>query len=317
MKTTDFTYSASDGQPVFVRKWSPAAAPKAVLVVVHGMAEHSARYGRLAEVLTQSGLTVIAPDLRGHGKTAEAGRLGWIAERDGFARICADLRGIIDAVRADEQGAPLFILGHSMGSLIAELLIASDSSGLAGCVLSGVIAPPPPPLLMVGKILAACGAFLKGGSAASPLLHAMSFSANNRDFEPARTECDWLSRDTAEVDAYIADPLCGFVCSFDFYRDLFSGLSLYLRRSPFAQVDKNLPVYIFAGADDPVGGAKGFVPVLADMLRRAGLRDIETRLYPGARHETLNEINRGEVVEDLRNWLVSRIEGAQNRAVAP
>jgi alpha-beta hydrolase superfamily lysophospholipase len=151
---------------------------------------------------------------------------------------------------------------------------------------------------------------------ASPLLHAMSFSANNRYFEPARTSCDWLSRDTAEVDAYIADPLCGFVCSFDFYRALFSGLSLYLRPSPFAKVDKTLPVYIFSGAEDPIGGAKGFVPVLAEMLRKAGLADVETRLYPGARHETLNETNHSEVVEDLKKWLVERIERAALRTAA-
>jgi len=310
MRSTEFVHAASDGHPVFVRRWSPDGSPRAILLIFHGMAEHSARYERFADVMTQAGWAVYAPDLRGHGKTAALGEIGWIAERDGLGRIREDLRGIADFAVREQGGVPLFVFGHSMGSLVAETYIASDSSGLSGCVLSGVIAPPPPALLAVGRLIAAVGILIKGGRAKSPLLHGMSFSANNRYFSPVRTPCDWLSRDAAEVDKYVADPLCGFVCSFAFYRDLFAGLSLYLARSPFAGVGKDLPVYVIAGAEDPIGGAKGFVPLLAERLRAAGVRSVDTRLYPGARHETLNEVNRDEVMEDVKEWLESRLASA-------
>ncbi len=314
MIEAEFVHTASDGHPVFVRKWSPSGTPKASLLVIHGMAEHSARYRFLAEAMTQAGWAVYVPDLRGHGKTALEGRLGWIADRDGFGRIRADLKELAALASAQEGGAPLFLFGHSMGSLIAETLLAEGGSSFAGCALSGVIAAPPPALLAVGRLLAAIGAFAKGKTARSPLLHSMSFGANNKYFEPARTNRDWLTRDVSMVDRYIADPFCGFVCSFGLYRDLFSGLALHLARSPFGRVEAGMPVYIFAGADDPLGGAKGFVSELAAKLRKAGLRDIETRLYPGARHETLNETNRDEVAQDLRDWLEARLGAISARS---
>lgn len=318
MKASEFTFIASDGHPVFIRRWSPTGTPKASLLVIHGMAEHSARYERLAEVMTQAGWAVYAPDLRGHGKTAGVGALGWIAERDGFRRIRDDLRGIVGLIAEEQGGLPLFLLGHSMGSLLAETYIAEGGTGLSGCVLSGVLTPPPSFLLAVGRLIAAVGALFKGGRAASPLLHGMSFGANNRYFPNPRTPCDWLSRDAAEVDKYIADPLCGFVCSFAFYRDLFAGLSLYFALSPFPGIEKDMPIYVFAGAEDPLGGAKGFVPILAEKLKAAGARSVDTRLYPGARHETLNEINRDEVMSDVREWLESRLRpAAAVRSAAP
>jgi alpha-beta hydrolase superfamily lysophospholipase len=318
MKATEYSHAASDGHPIFVRRWSPTGSPKAVLLVAHGMAEHSARYERLADAMTQAGWAVYVPDLRGHGKTAAAGELGWIAARDGFRRIRDDLGEIAEDAAKENPGLPLFLFGHSMGSLLAEAYVAEGRAGLAGCVLSGVIAPPPPLLLAVGRLIAAVGVLIKGGRAKSPLLHGMSFGANNRYFPNPRTPCDWLSRDDAEVDKYLADPLCGFVCSFAFYRDLFAGLSLYLSIAPFAGVDKDLPVYVFAGAEDPLGGAKGFVPLLAEKLRAAGIRSVDTRLYPGGRHETLNELNRDEVASDVREWLESKLRpAASSRSAAP
>jgi alpha-beta hydrolase superfamily lysophospholipase len=318
MKASDFTFIASDGHPIFIRRWAPAGTAKAALLVIHGMAEHSARYERLAEVMTQAGWAVYAQDLRGHGRTAGDGELGWIAERDGFRRIRDDIRGIVGRLAEELGGLPLFLLGHSMGSLLAETYIAEGGTGLSGCVLSGVLTPPPPALLAVGRLIAAVGALLKGGRAKSPLLHEMSFGANNRYFANPRTGCDWLSRDAAEVDKYLADPLCGFVCSFAFYRDLFSGLSLYFALSPFSGIEKDMPIYVFAGAEDPLGGAKGFVPILAEKLKAAGARSVDTRLYPGARHETLNESNRDEVMADVRDWLESRLRSsATARSTAP
>jgi alpha-beta hydrolase superfamily lysophospholipase len=283
-----------------------------MLLVLHGMAEHSARYSRLAEALTPSGWAVYAPDHRGHGATAAPGELGWLAEKDGFVRVREDLHEIALEAAAELGQPPVFLFGHSMGSILAEICLASYGKELSGCILSGVIAPPDPVQAAAGSLIAAIGSAFKGQRSPSRLLHSMSFTANNKDFAPARTEVDWLSRDAAEVDKYIADPLCGFVCSFGFYRDLLAALrSLYGVASPFAGLPKALPVYALAGAEDPLGGARGFVPLLADKLKAAGLDSVETRLYPGARHEILNETNRDEVAKDVKDWLDARLAEAR------
>ncbi len=198
-----------------------------------------------------------------------------------------------------------------MGSLIAEYYLASYGVELAGCVLTGVLTPPPILVSAVGKLIAALGAALKGEKAPAKPLHKMSFDSSNKDFEPARTPVDWLSRDKAEVDKYVADPLCGFVCSYGFYRDFLAVFSsVYSRGAAFSGLPKSLPVYILAGAEDPLGGAVGFVPLLAGRFKSAGLQDVETRLYPGARHEILNETNRDEVMADIKAWLEGKLTRA-------
>ncbi len=312
MKASDFIHTASDGKAIFVRKWLPTGTPKAVLLVIHGMAEHSERYGRLAEAMASAGWAVYAPDHRGHGRTAAAGELGFFAERRGFERVRDDLHELGRLASAESGSAPLFLLGHSMGSILAETYIAAFGQELSGVVLSGVVAPSPPPLAAIASILARIGGSIRGWKAPAKLLHGMSFSAYNKDFEPARSPVDWLSRDKAEVDKYVADPLCGFVCSFGFYRDLLSGLrSLYGKASPFVGAPKTLPVFILSGAEDPAGGAHGFVPLLAGMFKAAGFESVETRLYPGARHEILNETNKEEVLGDVKDWLESSLARAR------
>jgi alpha-beta hydrolase superfamily lysophospholipase len=258
--------------------------------------------------MTAVGWSVYAPDLRGHGRTAASGELGWFAEHDGFSRVRDDLHEVALAASAENPGLPLFILGHSMGSLLAEAYLAAYGRELAGCVLSGVLSPPPPLLHASGTIIAKLGSFFKGQKAPANTLNSMSFEASNKDFAPARTPMDWLSRDAAEVDKYIADPLCGFVCGFGMYRDFLSGFSsIYRMGKVFSGLPKGLPLFIVAGAEDPLGGAKGFVSQLAEKFKTAGLQDVETRLYPGARHEILNETNRDEVLSDIKAWLESKL----------
>jgi alpha-beta hydrolase superfamily lysophospholipase len=312
MKSSDFAHNASDGKSVFVRRWLPTGNPKAILLVAHGMADHSARYERLAEVMTAVGWSVYAPDLRGHGRTAAPGELGWFAERDGFSRIRDDLHEVALVALSQNQGLPLFFLGHSMGSLLAEVYLAAYGRELAGCVLSGVLSPPTPLLLASGTMIMTLGLSFKGQKVPATMLHGMSFESNNKDFEPSRTKMDWLSRDTAEVDKYVADPLCGFICSFGLYRDFLAGFtSIYRRGAAFSGLPKALPLFIVAGAEDPLGGAKGFVSQLAEKFKTAGLQDIETRLYPGARHDILHETNRDEVLSDIKGWLESKLGNAQ------
>lgn len=307
MKTLDFTHVASDKKGIRVHRWLPEGKPKALLLVAHGMAEHASRYARLAGALTTAGWAIYAPDHRGHGETAAAGELGWLAERDGFGRVVEDLHEIALAAQAEHPGLPLLLFGHSMGSVLSEAYISKYGSGLSGCALAGVVEPPAPGLLAVARLLAGAGCLFKGQKAKAPLLDSMSFGSFNKPYEPARTKFEWLSRDAAEVDKYVADPFCGFVCTDGFFRDLLAGFAIvYGKGGALSSLPASLPVLVMAGEADPCGAARGFAEVLASLLRAGGITDLTKRTYPGARHEILNETNREEVTGELLAWLESK-----------
>jgi alpha-beta hydrolase superfamily lysophospholipase len=306
MKAAHYSHTASDGTPIFVRHWQPSGAAKALLLLAHGKSEHGARYERFAEALTKAGYEVWAPDHRGHGQTAEATGLGYFADREGFRLVIEDLHEIRLEAAAGHPELPFFFFGHSMGSFLGQGYIALHGEGLAGAVLCGTAGPMPGGLILAGKLVAALGCLFKGRRAKAPLAEKMSFGAYNDAFKPNRTAFDWLSRDEAEVDKYVADPLCGFDCSYGFFDDLLKGLAFIQDPATKARIPAGLPVLMIAGARDPVGGATGSVDVLATSYRDRGMTDVELKLYPEARHEILNETNRDEVTADVLGWLEKR-----------
>jgi alpha-beta hydrolase superfamily lysophospholipase len=306
MKSEEFSHIVEDGKSIHVYRWSPIDAPQACVLIAHGMAEHAGRYARLAELLCSQGFEVWAPDHRGHGKTATEGELGWLAESDGFRRVVEDLRSIALQIAVERKGKPLFLLGHSWGSFLAQGFISLYGGLLAGCALSGT-AGNGGLLISVAKGLSGLGAALLGEKRPSPFMDKLSFGSFNNAFKPTRTAFDWLSRDDAEVNAYIRDPYCGFVCTWGFFRDLTRGLAWIHLAAVQATIPIDLPLYMFAGDKDPVGGATGSFMALYKTYERLGLRSLSYKLYPEARHETLNEINRDEVSNDLIRWLNSQI----------
>ncbi len=302
MKTEEFSFISDDGKSIHVYHWCPEAEIKACVFVAHGMAEHAARYARFAEALTETGYEVWAPDHRGHGKTASEGELGWLADKDGFRRVVEDLHGLSERIKADRPGKKLFLFGHSWGSFLSQGYISLYGSGLAGCVLSGT-AGDGGLTVKAGKVVAALGCALKGQRAKAPLLDTMSFGAFNKDFQPARTKFDWLSRDPGEVDKYIASPFCGFLCTYGFFRDLLGGLSWIHAPATMAAVPKNLPLHMFAGAKDPVGAATGAFDRLYERYKSLGIVTLSKKLYPEGRHEALNDTCRNETTADVIAWL--------------
>lgn len=332
MQTSLTHLAAPDGTSVAVRSWLPQrvaplrpgagegpsddgqvsaasgtrGSPRAVIQVVHGMAEHSARYERFAAAATQRGIGVVADDHRGHGLTAEAGRLGHVADRDGWELVLADLEMVLDAVRASWPGAPVVLLGHSWGSFLVRLLAARRGRDVAGMVVMGT-GGDPGPTFGVGAGLASLMGRLRGQGRPSAVLGRLAYAGYNRGLGPVRTEFDWLSRDRAEVDAYIADPWCGFPCSNAFFRDMARGISAAARREVFEATPPDLPVLVTSGTADPVG-ARGAGPrQVAGGYRRAGVRNVALRLFPEARHELLNETNRDEVTGEILDWVEARI----------
>lgn len=310
MKEQTRYISSKDGIQLFVRIWSPDETPKAVVQVVHGMAEHSQRYGRLAEALCSEGIEVWADDHRGHGQTALGGKnppeagglLGHCADQDGFNKVVADLEHLSGIIKQERPNVPLFLLGHSWGSFLAQAYIERSAQNLAGCILSGTRGPGGPEEL-VGAVLAALIAAIKGCRKFSPLIYKLADGPYNNAFKPNRTQFDWLSRDNAEVDVYVADPLCGFPCSVAFYRDLARGLRSIHRKEALDRIPKNLPIFVFAGSADPVGEMGKSPTKLVEAYKQEGIKDLEFILYPEGRHEMLNEINREEVIQNLLSWL--------------
>ncbi|HXT09906.1 MAG TPA: alpha/beta hydrolase [Roseiarcus sp.] len=302
MRQSTFSLSRADGHAIFTRLWRPDAASRAVVQIVHGLAEHSARYRRLAEALTRHGYAVYAHDHRGHGPNCPPADLGFFAERDGWRKLLDDTEAVAERIAANHPGLPRAFLGHSMGSFLGQTYIAEHGDALAAAVLSGSSGPPPA-ILAVGRRLVAFERWRLGPRGKSPLVQALLFGAQNKPFRPARTPYDWLSRDAAEVDKYIADPLCGFALTNQLAADLVGALADLASPALAARIPKTLPIYVFSGARDPVGAK---LQGLLDVYRAAGL-DVTAKIYPDARHETLNEINRDEVTRDLISWLDARL----------
>lgn len=277
-----YTIPGDGDWPVPVHRWSGDTPPRAAAQIAHGMAEHAGRYGETAASLNRAGYAVFANDHRGHGPQArDAGTLGNFGT-GGFPALVDDMVRLTAHIGEMLPGCPVVLLGHSMGSFAAQLYLLDHAERLQAAALSGTAAldlrPRPAP-----------GEF--------------KLSDYNAAFEPARTPYDWLSRDTAMVDAYVDDPLCGFDMAKEALLSMHTTCKRLAEPDALAAVPADLPLYLFTGDSDPVNGnTQWFVP-LAERYRQAGLREVSYHVYGGARHETLNETNRGEVVAGLIAWL--------------
>lgn len=312
MDASTFTLTTPDATVLHVHRWLPPGRPRAVVQVAHGMVEHAGRYAHLGERLADEGYAVYAADHRGHGRTAAGPEdLGHLEPGHGFADVVDDLVALTAHVEREHPGVPVVLLGHSMGSFLARAYAARYGDRLAGLVLSGT-AGDPGLLGAVGVRLAGLEARVRGPRTRSRLMEALTLGPNNRPFRPNRTDFDWLSRDEAQVDAYVADELSGGHATTGFYQELLTGLRWVSLPATAALVPPDLPLHVVSGEVDPVGGASAVAEV-ADLYRRAGVRDVTTRVWPGARHEILNETNRDEVEDDLVAWLDQHVPAAGRR----
>ncbi|MDC0745645.1 alpha/beta fold hydrolase [Polyangium mundeleinium] len=309
MRTSSFEWIADDGKPIFVHVFSPdeGTEVRGVVHVSHGMSEHGARYTRLAEALTTRGLVVEAHDHRGHGSTAKSDdELGYFGPGDGFGRVVADLRGLIARARTAYPGLKQALLGHSMGSLIAQGVLPAEGGKLGAVLLSGTNGPPSL-MARAGVLVAKAERARLGERGKSVVIQGMSFDAWNRTFSPNRTPYDWLSRDAAEVDKYVADARCGFSATTTLWVQLLGAMGTLARPDALARLPKDLPICVVAGSEDPVHERTKNLRGLLDAYAKAGLSDVTYRVYPGARHELFNETNRDEVIREASEWLVRKL----------
>ncbi|GAA2378387.1 alpha/beta hydrolase [Streptomyces harbinensis] len=292
--------TAADGTTVVTHSWLPPGGPDAVrgwVQLVHGAAEHALRYDRFARALTGRGLAVTASDHRGHGATAaHTGGLGVVGD-SGWRAVVEDLRLTGERARREVPGVPLVMLGHSMGSQLARDYAQEYGAGLAGLLLTGTFRALPG-CEPQGALRDLRAEVERGGrAAASPFVPEL-FGAFNDPY-PFRTGFEWLSRDGAEVDAYVADRRCGFPFSAGLALDWVEGNRKINDPAHQARIPRDLPVHIAVGDRDPCHAGMSLVYGLLEDFRYAGTRELSWRAYPGARHEILNETNRDEVTRDL------------------
>ena len=299
MPASEFEFRADDGHQLLGRRWLMEGRPRAIVQIAHGLAEHSARYARLAAALNAAGYAVYASDHRGHGPKAAAADLGHFGDQGGWDKVVGDLWTLNRLIAEEQPGARIVFLGHSLGSFLGRGFIAEHSDALAGAALSGSSGKPPA-IATLGRLIARAERLRLGKRGKSQVIFQMWFGDFNKAFKPARTAFDWLSRDEKEVDAYVADPLCGFPFTTQLAIDVLDALPRVTSPDSLAAIRKDMPIYVFSGERDPVGA--NIQGLIAD-LKAAGFTQLTTRIYPGARHETLNETNRDEVTRDLIAWL--------------
>jgi alpha-beta hydrolase superfamily lysophospholipase len=311
MKAETLRLPTDGGVHLHVHRWLPDgdASLRAVVQISHGMVEHAARYERLAEALTATGLAVVAHSHRGHGHTASSpDELGFFADADGFQRVVDDVHVVRTWIDGEHAGTPVILLGHSFGAMVAQAYAAKHGGGLKALVLSGTTGIRGP-MAEIGRLVVKIEGMRLGPRAKSEVLDKVFFGDFNRPFAPARTPFDWLSRDEAEVDKYIADPLSGYLMAVRGWLDVLDAIRATADRDAMARIPSDLPVYLFSGSADPVGGRTRQVQRLVDALRSVGMKNVDVRFYEGGRHELLNDTNRDEVTSDLLTW-IDRVLGA-------
>jgi alpha-beta hydrolase superfamily lysophospholipase len=291
---------APDGHKIQTYIWSVEGS-KAWVHINHGMAEHAARYQRLAQALNKEGYSVVAHNHRGHG-TSSTTVLGHYADQQGWQKLLNDIDTVRDATC--DAASPYYLLGHSMGSFIVQSYMVNTKRNVDALILSGSNYQAAG-LAKAGLAVAKFERWRLAANKPSKVLQFVSFGSFNQAFKPTRTDFDWLSKDDTEVDKYIADPLCGFDCTTQLWIDMLSGLIELFTPASFNQIQKNLPIYIFGGEKDPVGEAGKGLPKLLAAYKKSGQNNVSMKLYESGRHEMLNENNKEEVIEDTVNWIKS------------
>lgn len=288
--------------------WEPTERPVGIVQIVHGIAEHCARYEDFVLYLNRLGYAVVAEDHMGHGKSCEQGSVkgffhgGWWAAVED---VCTLMRMTMEQF----PDVPYILFGHSMGSFMARTVLARyPDIGIAGCVICGT-GWQPEAVLGAGKLLADTICKLSDPKRPSGLLHSIAFGSYNKRVEHARTPHDWLTRDTAIVDAYAADPMCGFQASAGLMGDMFEGIGYIQKQESLAQMNKDMPILFIAGGDDPVGDYGKGVLKAVQAFKDVGMACVTTKIYPLGRHEILNEINKDEVYKDVSDWITNVVNG--------
>ena len=310
MQRYDFAFPSADGMTrIHAVEWVPEGAPQAVLVVSHGVSEYILRYEGLARFLTERGFVVAGHDHLGHGTSVAEGhpRL-YFGKKGSWDWVVADLYQRRQLAGQRFPGVPVFLMGHSMGSFLARTYLIRYPGTVQAAVIMGT-GQQSAAMTAGGRLVAARETRRLGGDdKVSKLAEGLAFGSYNKLFAPNRTSCDWLSADTDNVDAYMADPLCGADATVGLFRQMLLGIRFNQRLSNLRRMDAQTPVLFIAGDKDPVGANGAGVRRTYQEFLRAGMQDCTLKLYPGLRHEILNEKGwQREIFRDIGLWLTAKL----------
>lgn len=305
----DVFFPSSNGKStIHVRKCLPDGEPRAVIQIVHGIAEHINRYDDFMMFLANNGFAVAGTDHLGHGQSAPSPEeLGFFDDEDGWNRVVDDVGTLREMMHEEFHDVPYIFFGHSMGSFLTRTYLINNPDKYDAAIISGT-GHQSKALVFAGLAASSAVVKLQGSRADGKMLNDIAFGAYNKKINFPMTEFDWLSRDHESVKKYIDDPMCGFVCKASLYRDMMTGVKYITDQRNIDRMSKDQPIYFMSGACDPVGDYGKGVERAYKAFCDAGLRDVTMHLYPGGRHEMLNETNRQEVYQDILTWLNIKME---------
>ncbi len=307
---TEFTFLSTDGKTqLHGMRWEPdGGSVRAVLQICHGVAEHIARYDAFARYLNGLGIAVVGHDHLGHGLSLpEGGTPVYFGAGNTWNTVVDDIYVLHQRIRLWYPDVPLCIMGHSMGSFLTRTYLIRYPGTVKAAIIMGT-GWQPKAVIVGGMAVAKAVGAVVGENGTSDLVTNLAFGAYNKLFAPNRTSCDWLSADEGNVDAYMADPLCGADATVGLFRQMLSGIRFNQKLSNLRQMDPRIPVLFVAGEKDPVGDCGNGVRRTYQEFRRAGVQDCTLKLYPGLRHEILNEkAQQQQIFEDIGQWLTSKL----------
>ena len=299
--------SRDDRHKIHALRWRPEQEPVCVLQLVHGMAEHIERYDDFACYMAKKGILVVGNDHLGHGRSINnADERGYFCERDALTVVVRDIHRLKKLTQEQNPGKPYFILGHSMGSLLLRNYLFRYGNGIDGAILTGT-ASQPALMTKPGMLLLRLIGLVKGKKYRSKLASKLVNGDCNGRIPDQRTEFDWLSTDPAVVDRYIADEGCGYLFTINGYLTLVKSVDRLNHKAYLERMPKNLPVIFLSGEEDPVGNYGAGVRRAYGQFQKAGMKNTEMKLYPGLRHEILNEPCKKEIYDDIYAFIMKHI----------
>lgn len=304
----DFYFNSSTGKnKIHARMCVPDTEPRAIVQIIHGIAEYIGRYDEFMSFLADNGIIAVGTDHLGHGKSIESEeQTGFFAYDNGWDYVVRDEEVLRLAMHENYPELPIIVFGHSMGSFMTRTLLIRYPDAFNAAIISGT-GNQGAALVNGGLFMGNLVTGLRGAHHYSKFLNNLAFGSYNKIYDNPKTEYDWLSRDEANVQKYIDDPLCGFIPSCSLFRDMMTGVKFITNKKNLTAMNKDMPVYFMSGDMDPVGECGKGVQKAYNNFLDAGMKDVSIKLYPGGRHEMLNEINKDEVYADILAWLNSKI----------
>lgn len=311
MKKEEFYFESRDNHSqIHAVRWMPTIEnPRCIVQIVHGMAEYVERYQEFARFMTERGILVTGEDHLGHGGSMVSGKNpGYFCEQDAATVVVRDVHRLKKLTQEAYPGIPYILMGHSMGSFITRNYLCRYGSGIKGAVIMGT-GMQPGALIMASKCLAAIQRLFFGGNHISHFIDKLAFGAYNQKIPNAKTEMDWLTREEEIVNAYLADPLCGFKFTVNGFATLFELINRLRKSENLQKIPRDLPVFFVSGKADPVGDYGKGVIAAYNSMTAVGMKHMELKLYEDDRHELLNETDRELVMQDIYQWIEKTLNG--------